>query len=1017
VKQVVIENPIINSPFEEPRRHYRFDEDGITDDVVEARRPSSYFVPIAAPRKKTKQLTFDTLWTQDRAKENAHINFIRGRVSLWRDQGYPNITPVTRSLLEYWQRKDRERRLFFCQVEALETLIYLTEAAEKSGDAGILNKLRDDLEAAWTPLFRQACKMATGSGKTVVMAMIVAWQTLNKRRYPSDRRFSDAFLIVTPGITIRDRLRVLLPSDPHNYYQALDIVPPEHLADLGTAKVVITNFHAFKAKERGEAGKLTKAILSRGGPSPFAETPAQMVRRVCRELGTKKNIVVLNDEAHHCYRSRPVDGAEKLTGDERKEAQKREEAARLWITGLEAVNDTIGVKVVYDLSATPFYLKGSGYPEGTLFSWVVSDFSLIDAIESGIVKVPRVPVADNAMTGDQPTYRDLWFRIRDALPKKGRGTDTLTGPPQIPKELEGALRSLYSHYEKQHREWAADAEGEAEGRTPPVFIVVCNNTNVSKLVFDWIAGHETGRTHPGGSPYVAPGNLPLFSNVEGNRWVARPNTILVDSEQLESDEGMSPEFKKLAAAEIEEFKAEFRKRFPGRDAEALTDEDLMREVLNTVGKSGKLGEGVRCVVSVSMLTEGWDANTVTHILGVRAFGTQLLCEQVVGRGLRRMSYTLNGQGHFDPEYAEVYGVPFSFIPCAGSSTEKEKRPGTPKPGRVQAIPERVALCHWLEITFPRLAGYRYELPPDRLEAKFNGESRMVLSTADMPTRTENAPIVGESVIHTLDDLKRRREQEVAFGIARLVLSEYFPADGAKNASGKNGGPASGPASQVWLFPQILGIVKRWLAECVTYKDNTFPQLLLLVENAHKAAEKVHRAIAAASAGGRRVRAVLQPYDTKGSTAQMPSFDTTKPRWKTTADRCHINFVPCDSSWEAKFAQSLEEMDEVKAYAKNQNLGFKIPYTFEGRPGSYYPDYILRIDDGRGADDLLNLVVEITGWELPDKEAKVDTARKLWVPAVNAEGTFGRWAFLEITDPWEAQGVIRCFLTARRRNGH
>jgi hypothetical protein len=183
-KQVVIENPILNSPFEEPRRHYQFDEDGITDMIVESRRPSSYFVPIAAPRKRTKQLTFDTLWTQDRAKENAHINFIRRQVSLWRDQGYPNITPVTRGLLDYWQRKDRERRLFFCQVEALETLIYLAEAAEKSGGAGILNQLRDDLEAAWTPLFRQACKMATGSGKTVVMAMIVAWHTLNNHQLP-----------------------------------------------------------------------------------------------------------------------------------------------------------------------------------------------------------------------------------------------------------------------------------------------------------------------------------------------------------------------------------------------------------------------------------------------------------------------------------------------------------------------------------------------------------------------------------------------------------------------------------------------------------------------------------------------------------------------------------------------------------------------------------------------------------------------------------------------------------------
>jgi type III restriction enzyme len=360
VKQVVIENPILNSPFEPPNRHYKFDDDGITDEIAPGRRPSSYFIPIAAPRKKVKQPTFDTLWTQDRAKENDEINFIRSRVARWRAQGYPDITPTTRSLLDYWQRPDRERRLYFCQIEAVETLIYLAEAAEKAGDAYILNRLRDDLTAAGTPLLRLACKMATGTGKTGVMALLIAWQTLNRRRAPRDGRFADAFLVVTPNITIRDRLRVLLPSDPHNDYQAFDLVPPDHLADLGTAKVVITNFHAFRPREQGDAGKLTKAVLAPGNPSAFTETPAQMVRRVCRELGTKRNIIVLNDEAHHCYRSKPTEGGEKLTGDERKEAAQREEAARIWLTGLEAVHDLLGVKVVYDLSATPFYLKGSG---------------------------------------------------------------------------------------------------------------------------------------------------------------------------------------------------------------------------------------------------------------------------------------------------------------------------------------------------------------------------------------------------------------------------------------------------------------------------------------------------------------------------------------------------------------------------------------------------------------------------------------------------------------------------------
>ncbi|HTU22010.1 MAG TPA: restriction endonuclease, partial [Gemmataceae bacterium] len=516
------------------------------------------------------------------------------------------------------------------------------------------------------------------------------------------------------------------------------------------------------------------------------------------------------------------------------------------------------------------------------------------------------------------------------------------------------------------------------------------------------AGYETDQTHPDGTAYVAPGSLAIFSNVEDNRWLHRPNTILVDSAQLESEEGMSPEFKKLAAVQIEEFKAEYRERFPGRDAEGLTDQDLMREVLNTVGKAGKLGEQIKCVVSVSMLTEGWDANTVTHILGVRAFGTQLLCEQVVGRGLRRTSYTLNDVGHFDPEYAEVYGVPFSFIPCAGSSEAKGKKAPTPRPGRVKAIPERLIERPWLEIAFPRITGYRYELPPAKLEAHFVEESRVILSTQDIPTHTENAPIVGEMVILTLDDLKQRREQEVAFTLAKLILERYFRADAPPDGS-------QAPAAvQVWLFPQVLAIVRRWMDECVVCYDDTFPQLLLFMQKASEAAEKIYRAIVATTRGVKRLRALMQRYDSLGTTAGV-TYDTTKTTWQTSPEKCHINLVPCDSGWEAKFAQALESMPEVKAYVKNQNLGFKIPYTFEGWSRNYYPDYLLRIDDGRGMDELLNLIVEISGQELKEKEAKVETARTIWVPAVNAEGVHGRWAFLEIDNPWNAKNAIRVFL--------
>ncbi len=612
--QVVIENPILNSPFTEPTKHFKFSNEGITNDTINARRISSYFIPVAQPKKKGKQLSFDTEWIGDRIKENEFINQIRSRVSIWRSGGYHSITKTTRRLLEYWINPDRDKKLFFCQIEALETAIYITEAANKAGDAWIENALRRANEEANPILYRITFKMATGSGKTVVMAMLIAWQALNKLANLQDSRFSDTFLIVTPGITIRDRLRVLLPNDPQNYYRQRDILPAGLMNELGKAKILITNFHTFKLRENSNAGKLTKNILSKDGINPFTETPDQMVRRVCRELGNKKNLIVINDEAHHCYRRKPDSEIDGLIGDERKEAKKRDEEARIWISGLEAVKAKIGIKVVFDLSATPFFLRGSGYPEGTLFPWVVSDFSLIDAIESGIVKVPRVPVADDSMTGDQPTYRDLWIRIREHLPKKGRGTEAISGEPKPPAELEGALQSLYGNYEKYYRQWEKNTEARAKGVTPPVFIVVCNNTNVSKLVFDYISGWE--KTLPDGSIIVVPGRLPIFGNEDNGRWATRPNTILIDSEQLESGEAMSDDFKKIAAREIEEFKTDYRTRFPGRDTDNLTDEDLLREVMNTVGKPGKLGEQVKCVVSVSMLTEGWDANTVTHILGV-----------------------------------------------------------------------------------------------------------------------------------------------------------------------------------------------------------------------------------------------------------------------------------------------------------------------------------------------------------------------------------------------------------------
>ena len=997
MSQVIIENPVINSPFSEPQRHFRFDERGITNEIVDRRRQSEYFIPIPKPKTKQtnqSQIDFGEGWTDDRLQENKFINDVRERVTLWRRGGYQGITPVTRRLLEYWTDPEREKQLFFCQIEAIQTAIYITEVANKFGDNWITNELLRVNQMANPLLFRLAFKMATGSGKTVLMAMLIAWHTLNKLANSRDSKFSDAFLIVTPGITIRDRLRVLLPNDPENYYAQRDILPPDALNELGQAKIVITNFHIFLHRTKMPVGKIAKAVL-KTDPEAFTETPGQMVRRVLREFGNKQNIIVLNDEAHHCYRRKP-DEPIKLTGDERKESQKRDKDAGVWISGLEAVEGKVGIKAVYDLSATPFFLQGGGYSnttskgvkttEGILFPWVVSDFSLIDAIESGIVKVPRVPVSDDAMIADLPVYRDLWLRIKDELPKKSKGGVNVA--PKLPAVLQSALESLYGNYKKYHERW----ESNPQGQTPPVMIIVCNNTTVSKLVYDWVAGYE--KTLPDGNTGVEPGRLPIFNNEANGRWLSRPNTILVDSEQLESGEAMKPEFKKIAETEIEQFKADYQTRFPGRSVEKITDEDLLREVMNTVGKPGKLGEQVKCVVSVSMLTEGWDANTVTHILGVRAFGTQLLCEQVVGRGLRRASYEVDPKSEtFPPEYAEVYGIPFSFIPSAGTTQIQP----TPILTHVRALEDR-SDC---EITFPRLIGYRYLFDADKITAEFSSASNLTLSTEKIPTETYIQSITGNENVDKLP-YSEYRIQEVEYQLTQTILEKYFREDMQVEES----------TVKWWLFPQLLEIVRDWMKNYLHYKDNVYPQMLMIDEFRDDAAHKISVAINTKDGEVGVILPILSPYNPVGSTCHV-DFETARLVYLTDAKKCHISHVVADTeTWEQKTAQALEKMDEVVHYVKNHNLGFTIPYiAYEGTK-QYTPDFIVKVKIGD--EDLLNLILEVSGLDpsgkrRKNKDRKADTTRNQWVRAVNNAQKFGRWEFLEIFDPWDVQNTIRAHL--------
>ena len=983
-----IDNPVINSPFVEPKRHFKVVDGRVAGDIEEGRRPSEFFVPVAKPKKTSPQLALQ-FGSGVRQQPNEIVNEIRQSVARWRLQGYPHTTALTRELLAYWRADDRELRLFFCQIEAVETAIYLTEAAEKSGDTKALNVIRGENARLNDSLPRMAFKMATGSGKTVVMAMLIAWQALNKLANPYDKRFSTRFLVVTPGITIKDRLRVLLPNDPQTFYRTMDLLTPEQLDRLQATTIEITNYHAFIRRETFEAASLTKKILAgpEGDINRFKETPAEMVRRMAKAFGTAKDIVVLNDEAHHCYTPAPPEQVEEgsLTADERSEARQNQEEARVWFDGLRAVREKLGIRAIYDVSATPFFLKGSGYAEGTLFPWVVADFGLMDAIESGIVKVPRVPVSDDSMVGELPKYRDLWVHVRDALPRKGlRDTmleqaDTRT----LPKELEGALQALYADYERSYTEWGSAGMGR-----PPVFIVVCSNTSVSKLVYDWIAGFDRPIAHAqtlaDGTVSAVPGNLSRFSNIEDGRWLQRPVTLLIDSMQLDRGDALDPAFKKAAAREIEEYKREYVARFPGRSADEIEDEDILREVLNTVGKPGRLGADIRCVVSVSMLTEGWDANTVTHILGIRAFGTQLLCEQVVGRALRRASYDANADGMFEPEYAEVLGVPFTFLTTTGKGKVRSVKPVV----TVRSLPERSNL----RIEFPRVIGYRFEMPTERIEAKFDEKSILELSTRDVPTSTELDPIVGELKMLNLP-LREHRLNTVVFAIAKRTLDNFFK-DGDANP-------------RPWLFPQLVAISRRWIDECVApyLGDGAFPQMLLLAEWSHAAAEKIHRAITNGSVGEKRLVPTLRPYDSIGSTDDV-YFETTKTTYDTT--KSHVNKVAQDSGWETELAAKLEAMPEVDSYVKNQGLNLKIPYTYEGRAANYVPDFLIRLRDrdSTSANDLLTLLLEVSGEAKKEKQAKIAAAADLWVPAVNNWGGLGRWAFLEVTHMENAAELIR-----------
>src|SRR3984893_1235451 len=995
------EHPILNSPYEYPSRHWELDEVGQpTQKIIDSRRTAKFITPIPKPKKRKAAgqsgFVFDEgkgLSTEKQQYDpNSIINEVRQTVDAWRSLPHPNqwqVTPETARLLQHWrQHKFSDIRPFFCQVEAVETAIWLIEVAPQSrnGKRG-LDKLVSANKDANPKLLRFALKLATGAGKTTVMAMLIAWQTINAQRHSSSKKFTRGFLVVAPGITIKDRLRVLQPNDPDSYYANRELVPGDMLGDLERAKIVITNYHAFGLRDRMEVSKGGRSLLQgRGEALDTLETEGQMIQPVMPDLMGLKNILVLNDEAHHCYREKPGDAIEAdLAGEDKQEAEKNNEAARVWISGLEAVKRKLGIERVIDLSATPFFLRGSGYAEGTLFPWTMSDFSLMDAIECGIVNLPRVPVADNIPGEEVPVFRNLWEHIRTRMPKKGRGKSGALDPLSLPVELQTALEALYGHYAKTFALWE-----ERKIKVPPCFIVVCNNTSTSKLVYDFISGFH--RENEDGSTTLENGRLALFRNFDefGNP-IPRPRTLLIDSEQLESGDALDDKFRGMASDEIDRFRREIVERTGDRQqAENITDQDLLREVMNTVGKPDRLGGSIRCVVSVSMLTEGWDANTVTHVLGVRAFGTQLLCEQVIGRALRRQSYDLNEEGPdkglFNVEYADIFGVPFDFTAKPVVAPPQSPRETV----QVKAMsPERDTL----EIRFPRVEGYRVELPEERLTADLNADSVLEL-TPDLvgPSITRNSGIIGEEVDLSLEHLGDMRRSTLIFHVAKRLLYTKWRDPGEE--------------PKLHLFGQLKRITKEWLDTYLVCKGGTFPAQLMYQELADMACERITAAIVRDTIGKSPIKTIPDPYNPIGSTSYVKFTTSRTDRWETDARRCHINWVILDSDWEAEFCRVAESHPRVKAYVKNHNLGLEVPYRRGSENRKYLPDFLVLVDDGRGDGDLLHLIVEIKGYRKEDAKEKKSTMETYWVPGVNNNGQYGRWAFAEFTEAYQIEADFK-----------
>lgn len=1008
-----VDNPILNNPYSVPQKHYSTDSQGNLDyskPCTGRRIYKPYILPIPIRHGRQREILE---WNADVTNYNQHlINLCRAEVSTWRGDNYPNTTRISKELLTFWfanPERESHKKLFFAQQEAIETAIWINEVATKSNPGQNILRLLQQAHKTTSnrpedQLPRIAFKMATGTGKTVVMACLILYHFFNRREYGNDTRFVDNFLIVAPGVTIKDRLGVLYVgtnkgANSEDYYHARGLVP-QHKEPILThlnANLVIINYHAFEPKTlQGNKrspfdGKvdLEGKKIDTGNKENFS----QVVKRLLSNFKSGSRLLVLNDEAHHCY----LPKSDKKTLDNEEDENAR---AAVWFSGLRELATRFTVQHIYDLSATPYYLNGSGYTAYSLFPWVVSDFGLIEAIESGLVKIPYLPESDTSQELTMPVLRNLYEHVKGDLPKKGQrkkhaeanaaGTVVTEKRPDIPPLIKLALDQFYNHYvdyDKGLRRKPHEANQDLFS-APPVFIIVCNNTSVSKEVYKYVAGYEVETST--GEIQVVSGAKEVFSNYDlvTNQPLKKPPTLLIDSAALEDSEQISDEFKKIFASEIAEFKKDYAQRHGQVDAENVTAAQILREVVNTVGKPGKLGAHIRCVVSVSMLTEGWDSNTVTHIMGLRAFGSQLLCEQVAGRALRRMEYFLQGydkKGNptsdkrkivvekFPPEYAHIIGVPFQMFK-GGDITITPSIDCT----HIRALPERRAL----EITFPNISGYRLENYRDEIRYDFRqvNDYDIICSQLPLETTLASAFSAREETMQ-VKNVFAIREQEIQFLLTKELILLHF-SDEDRN-----------PKFQ--YFNKLLEIVKYWYAHKVQLfgeRDEKFKKLLWF--DAHKKAiDYIMRGINTQLNTTEYVRPVFNYYNPFSST-QFVNGNTIKQELYATK-KSHVNVVVMDSEWEGIVAKTLEQLECVDSYVKNHFLGFAIPYSKDGIERQYFPDFIARVKASDGT--VKNLIIEISGMS-QDKAEKKWFVENRWLPAVNAvrgQHGFAEWFFIEI----------------------